>query len=54
MKDLFNMISGTSTGSMLAGALATWKDGSTTEPMFWGQSMVDFYETNAAPLFKSN
>lgn len=54
MKDLFNMISGTSTGSMLAGALSTWKDDSTTEPMFWGQEMVEFYEVNAAPLFKSN
>lgn len=54
MRDLFNLISGTSTGSMLAAALSTYKDGSDTEPMFWGKSMVEFYMTNAAPLFKSN
>lgn len=53
MRDLFNMISGTSTGSMLAAALATNKE-SSTEPLFWGKGMVNFYETEASGLFKSN
>ena len=47
MRSLFHMLSGTSTGSMLASALSvgtlnydTNQTLNASDPMFWGQSMV--------------
>ena len=38
VKDLFEQLAGTSTGSILSAALSLYKEGSTTEPKFWAKS----------------
>ena len=54
------MISGTSTGSMLASGLSVEKPGAPQlstgqkQPMFYGQEMVDFYKSNAVKIFQRN
>lgn len=54
MKDLFDMMSGTSTGSMLASAMSVHKKGEENEPFFWASEMIDFYQDNAPNIFKKN
>lgn len=47
MKDLFDMLSGTSTGSILSGGLSIGKNGDKEEPMFWADDIRSIYELDA-------
>ena len=53
MKDLFDMISGTSTGSIITGMLLTPKEGSTTEVKYTIADTIELYSTRGKELFKS-
>ena len=54
MKDLFDMMAGTSTGSLMAAAFSIPSADNSSEPMFWGMSMAKCYEESAPKLFLSN
>lgn len=48
------MMSGTSTGSILAGALAVHGDGSPDEPKFWAKEAVQIYIDGGPIIFDQN
>jgi patatin-like phospholipase/acyl hydrolase len=51
MKDLFDMMSGTSTGSILATSLAIPKTVGSNEPMFWASDAVKIYADGGPDIF---
>ena len=53
MKDLFDMMAGTSTGSLMATAFSIPSPTNASEPMFWGESMSQCYQDSAPKLFLS-
>jgi flagellar biosynthesis/type III secretory pathway M-ring protein FliF/YscJ len=54
MKDLFDYISGTSTGAILATALALKKEGTVGDPKFWGKECVQIYIDGGPDIFQQN
>jgi patatin-like phospholipase/acyl hydrolase len=64
MKDIFDMFSGTSTGSIMSAGLSlnadySQKNAKSTvdkpvEPKFWATAIRDIYITNAKEIFKRN
>lgn len=57
VQDMFDMLSGTSTGSIMASALslATPPDANgVILPKFWAEDMKNIYIDNAAEIFQSN
>ena len=54
MVDLFDMMAGTSTGSILSTGLSIGKNESSEEPKFWGEDCVNIYIDYAPQIFKQN
>lgn len=49
--DLFDMISGTSIGSIAAAALSIPEDNNATSPKYYAQDLIEIYIDNANLLF---
>ena len=54
MKDLFDMMAGTSTGSILSTGLSIKKEGTVDEPKLWGEDCRNIYIDQAPFIFKQN
>lgn len=52
MSTLFDMVAGTSTGSILASALAVPSKMNKSEPGFYANDIVKLYQDNAPLIFK--
>jgi hypothetical protein len=53
MSELFDMVAGTSTGSILSMALAAPKQGDITKPAFYASDIYDFYINKGPEIFKA-
>ena len=51
MKDLFEMTAGTSTGSILAAGLAYPTPGDKSQPMYFGDELLEIYTTQGNRIF---
>jgi len=51
MMNLFDMMSGTSTGSILSTALSLPSDTNKSEPKFWAHDALEIYEDNGPEIF---
>ena len=54
MSDLFDMVAGSSTGAILAAAIVTPKEKGSTEPKFYANDVVDFYQNEGSIAFTHN
>lgn len=55
MKDIFNMFSGTSTGSIMSSGFSlTYKNGNLMYPKYWAEDIRNVYIDNAPVIFKKN
>ena len=54
MKDLFDMFSGTSTGSILSAGLSLANPDIPTNPKYWADDIRNVYINNSSTIFKKN
>mmetsp|Transcript_9251 Transcript_9251/g.8702 ORF Transcript_9251/g.8702 Transcript_9251/m.8702 type:complete len:80 (-) Transcript_9251:203-442(-) len=52
MSELFHMIAGTSSGSLIAGALSAGKGNGSKEPLMYAPDLLQFYQTEGAHVFE--